>query len=148
MVKKDLRDGAASASCSEHDQCLVKTTTPKSYSYRSLACAVQQWPLLHPARMGTGFLTSKDWENAWESAIKSSKDVRCKVVQYKILCRTYITLIRLSKPEDKYLDKCWRGSLSRGSSWLVLVMNEILHVHFLVLSQSAMTQVQNARIFL
>lgn len=60
-------------------------------------------------------LSSSQWASIWRSGIHLSKCVRYKIIQYKILCRAYVTPVRLAKISVNTPDLCWHNCGSRGS---------------------------------
>ncbi len=61
-----------------------------------------QWEL----DLGVKF-TSAEWENIWRDIKTTSKSVRGRVIQLKILHRAYITPSRLKKIDSSASNLCW-----------------------------------------
>ena len=92
-------------------------------------------------------LSPSEWETLWRKSIYSSKCVQFRIIQYKILCRSYLTPVTLSKIEGNNDNNCWHGCGNRGTlfhliwecpdvvtfwSMVVSTMSEFFRVTFLV----------------
>ena len=121
IINKKCREGSNPASCPEWDLQLRKVTVSRgavSNIYHLLATAnCNAYSSVQSAwerDLGIS-LESSEWDRIWKSALYSSKCVRYKIIQYKILNRAYFTPVTMSKINDESSDTCWHGCGGRGT---------------------------------
>ena len=121
VISKKCKDGATPASCPEVDQRLkqaslssgvvsnihglLSKTAPSAYSPVQLAWA-------HDLNIS---LSASEWKSVWNSALYSSKCVRLRIIQFKILNRAYITPVTQAKMDKKHQALCWHECGKRGT---------------------------------
>lgn len=60
-------------------------------------------------------LTPEQWNAIWKKGIVTSRCVRYRIIQFKILCRAYITPSRISKINKDLSDQGWHNCGGHGS---------------------------------
>ena len=60
-------------------------------------------------------LPAEQWETTWRKSIALSRCTRYRVIQFKIMCRAYITPSRLSKMSREVSDRCWHNCGGPGT---------------------------------
>ena len=84
---------------------LLSKTAPSAYSPVQLAWA-------HDLNIS---LSASEWKSVWNSALYSSKCVRLRIIQFKILNRAYITPVTQAKMDKKHQALCWHECGKRGT---------------------------------
>ena len=60
-------------------------------------------------------LSSSEWDGLWRNSINTSKCVRYRVIQMKIMHRAYLTPVRLKKMDQSLSAHCWYGCGEEGT---------------------------------
>ena len=89
---------------------LISNASPNAYTLVQQAWECDLNVSLSPAQ----------WEVLWRTVVYASKCVHFRIIQYKIMCRSYFTSVSLSKIDEKCDNKCWYGCDARGSLFNLL----------------------------